>query len=76
MSSNIRIFLDCVIAFSPEDYNPRNVIVGEIHDSFSAALAAWRPTKIYSLRYFKIGSNVRYPLFGLLEYKTNQLKEA
>lgn len=38
-------------------------------------LAVWRCTKRYNLPYYKIGSNVRYPLFGLLKFKLDNLKE-
>lgn len=38
-------------------------------------LAVWRCTKRYNLPYYKIGSNVRYPLFGITNFKIENLKE-
>ena len=44
-------------------------------DTSPGTLAVWRCTKRYKIPYFKIGSNVRYPLFGLVKFKADSLKE-
>lgn len=57
----------------PSDFSTE--ITSKLLGVKDGTLAVWRCTKRYPLPYYKIGSNVRYPLFGLIKFKLDSLKE-
>ena len=58
----------------PSDLSPKDT--SRALDISEGTLAVWRCTKRYNLPYYKIGSNVRYPLFGLVKFKLDRLQES